>query len=280
MTGRTGEEGGGGLMVVDEVESWRLLKLVEEFHYSMVMPVHTKHYLGCFDGGVLVGGLTLGWGTQPKHTIRKVLPCLTTADYFEIGKMVMDDRLPRNSESKMLAGVIRWIKESLPHIQYLYTWADGIVGKPGYVYQAANFLYGGFIWTDIYIGPDGEKIHPRTAKKLCQENAAEEGKEKVFWLTRSFCQSRGIKRIRGKQFRYIYPLSRAAKKGLEASPLTWSRKYPKHEDLEWRVQMAEGGYGPFCGPPKFKKDVRGLNKKNLNKNYGCGAGIALQRTLL
>ena len=33
-------------------------------------------------------------------------------------------------------------------LKYLFTWADGLVGKAGYVYQAFNFLYGGYIWTD------------------------------------------------------------------------------------------------------------------------------------
>ena len=67
--------------------------------------------------------------------------------------------MPKNSESQMLSAVIKWMKINLPEKLFLYTWADGIVGKCGYVYQSANFLYGGFIWTDIYIGPDGEKIH-------------------------------------------------------------------------------------------------------------------------
>ena len=42
------------------------------------------------------------------------------------------------------------------------------VGKPGFVYQAANFLYGGFIWTQIYINNKGEKIHLTIDQ--CDEN--------------------------------------------------------------------------------------------------------------
>lgn len=132
---------------------------------------------------------------------------LDTIDYLEIGKMVMIDRMVRNSESRMISLCIRWIKENLG-IRFLYTWADGIVGKVGYVYQAANFYYGGFIWTDIYITSDGEKIHPRSSKKLLIENALFSGKDKLFWLTSDFCKSKGIKRYRGKQYRYIYPLDK------------------------------------------------------------------------
>ena len=112
---------------------------VQELHYSKVMPKLTKHYLGCFLDGKLVGVLTLGWGTQPKATISKLFDDLDTNDYYEIGKMCMTEEMPRNSESQMLSAVIDWMKANLPEKKYLYTWADGIMGKPGYVYQAANF---------------------------------------------------------------------------------------------------------------------------------------------
>ena len=51
-------------------------------------------------------------------------------------------------------------------VKYLYTWADGIVGKVGYVYQAGNFLYGGFIWSDVYVTDVSEKkLHFRTIQR-------------------------------------------------------------------------------------------------------------------
>ena len=99
-----------------------------------------------------------------------LINCLDTKDYYEIGKMCMKPEMPKNSESQMLSGVINWMKKHCPEKKFLYTWADGIMGKPGYVYQAANFLYGGFIWTQIYISDKGEKIHPRSSKRLCLEN--------------------------------------------------------------------------------------------------------------
>ena len=62
-------------------------------HYSVVMPKLTKHYLGAYVDDELVGILTLGWGTNPMGTIRKMFPELTTADYYEIGKMCMDEKM-------------------------------------------------------------------------------------------------------------------------------------------------------------------------------------------
>ena len=143
--------------VIKRINKFVAAELVQEHHYSKVMPRLTKEYLGVYINTTpvdkhLVGVLTLGWGTQPLATIRKLFPTLTTKDYYEIGKMCMLPEMPRNSESQMLSAVIKWIKIHLPERLFLYTWADGIVGKVGYVYQSANFYYGGFIWTDIYIG--------------------------------------------------------------------------------------------------------------------------------
>ena len=52
---------------------WRVATLfVQERHYSAVMPKLTKHYLGAYVDDELVGVLTLGWGTNPMGTIRKM----------------------------------------------------------------------------------------------------------------------------------------------------------------------------------------------------------------
>ena len=186
---------------IKEIDKLEAVDMIHSTHYSKVMPRLTKHFLGCFLEDKLVGVLTLGWGTQPKGTINKLFPGLETSDYYEIGKMCMLDEMPRNSESQMLSKVVKWMKKNTPERLFLYTWADGIVGKPGYVYQSFNFFYGGYIWTDIYMSDKGEKIHPRTSRKLCEENAIMLGKEKIFWLTYDFMEMKGIKRIKGKQFR-------------------------------------------------------------------------------
>ena len=148
---------------------------------------------------------------------------------------------------------------------YLFTWADGIVGKAGYVYQAANFYYGGFIWTDIYIGPDGEKIHPRSSKQLLVENAEFIGKDKVFWMTPDFMQHKGIRRIKGKQFRYIMPLNKKAKRNLKNSAIDWSFNYPKDADLQWKDATKGGKAELLTERPDMNLDVINVNAKNVNQ---------------
>ena len=249
--------------IVKEINKYDAAELVQKYHYSLVMPKLTKKYLGIFLNNKLVGVITCGWGTQPLQTINKLFPGLTTKDYYEIGKMCLIDEMPKNSESQALSSVIKWLKINCPEKLFLYTLADGIVGKCGYVYQASNFLYGDYFWTDVYLSKDGEKIHPRTAKELCKENAKFCGKEKIFWLTKEFTKIKGITRIRGKMFRYIMPLSKKAKNLLDKSTVKWTIDYPKEKDLGWKIQT-DDGYELLKEMPKMNLSVVNVNKKNVN----------------
>ena len=251
-------------MIMKEVD-WRVATLfVQERHYSAVMPRLTKHWLGCYENNSLVGVLTLGWGTRPKHTIQKIFSELDTKDYYEIGKMCMSEEMPRNSESQMLSKTLTYIRNNLPNIKYLYTWADGIVGKPGYVYQSANFLYGGFVWTDVYITKDGEKVHPRTMQgQLPNSEGLKYGHRPNYDQLKEI----EITRVYGKQFRYIYPMNKKYRKYLKKSAMDWSLNYPKGKDLEWKVKKPGQKEYILTNIMPYKQDSSKVkhNASNVNK---------------
>ena len=286
---------------VREVSRAEATELVQAKHYSPVMPKLTKHWLGVFKGEEMVGAVTLGWGTRPLHTIQKIVNSeMESKHYLEIGKMCMLDSEPRNSETQMISQLIRWIKNNCPDVLFLYTLADGIMGKCGYVYQAANFYYGGEYWTDSYMSEKGEKIHPRSTRILCKENwrwhydedsegyrqefkenherkireASQNGtkapKEKVFWLTPEYMKHIGLRKIKGKMFRYIYPLSKTAKRILaNKSNIEWkigSGVYPKemNGDLRWKEMTGRKKYEFLDGIPKWDLQTVEHNIKNVN----------------
>ena len=263
---------------IKEVSRSYATDFIQSLHYSKIMPKLTKHFLGCYLENELVGVLTLGWGTQPKATIAKLFDGLDTKNYYEIGKMCMKEEMPKNSESQMISAVVKWMKVNTPERQFLYTWADGIMGKPGYVYQAANFLYGGFIWTQIYISDKGEKIHPRSARKLCEENVQFKlerepdffvGKkgERIYWLTQDFLDYKNILKVHGKQFRYILPLNKKARKLLKKSNVEWNLNYPKGNDLVWN-KSTKDGKKRLESMPKIDSDMTEYNTKNVNAHLG------------
>ena len=242
------------------LNKYEAAQFVSTRHYSAVMPRLTKYYFGYYKKDKLVGVITFGWGTRPKHTIQKLFPSLDTKDYYEIGKMCLDDSLPKNSESQLLSKSIDWLKKNTD-IKYLFTWADGIVGKPGYVYQAANFLYGGFSITDTYVSKSGEKIHPRTIQGQLPNK---EGLKYGHRPNPKQLKELGLSRVKGKQFRYIYPMSKKYRKYLKKSTVKWSTNYPKHKDLIWHIKKpGEKDYKETTSIPFNLSKEMVYNKKNV-----------------
>ena len=264
--------------VVKKIHKVEAIELIQKYHYSPVMPGITKYYLGLFLDNKLKGVLTLGWGTKPRHTFNKMFPSVGVLDtndndefihdindwYYEIGKMCLSDDLNKNkiAGSQMVSAVIKWIKENTD-CKFLYTMADGIMGKCGFVYQASNFYYGEKYFTSVYLMENGEKLHPRTSKELCVENAKFLNKEKVFWLTTDFMKLKGIRRIDGLMFRYIYPLNKKAKKMLKLSSMEWTKNYPKVKDLEWR-DVTDRKNKKTISQPAFTFENAKYNLKNIN----------------
>ena len=232
-----------------------------------MLPRLNKHFLGIYRDGELSGVVTLGWGTQPLQTIQKLFPrhALLTAHYLEIGKMCF---LPSENGngyfgSLALSALIKWVREHTGCL-FLYTLADGIMGKCGYVYQAANFRYLGSFTTSVYRDREtGEKIHPRSTGKLLLENAAFDGVTTRHWLTYGFCESKGIDKINGRMFRYIYPLTKKAKDILAQYPEYQKLPHPKDKDLHFAVRVGERQYREIP-PPRFNRDAHRYNPQQFN----------------
>ena len=129
---------------VREISEATALQMLLKYHYSNSLPRINKHFLGFYKDDLLVGVITLGYGTRPLHTIQRIFPSLTTKDYYEIGRMCMTEEMQRNSESMMISDLCKWLRHYEPQIKVLFTWADGMLGKVGYVYQASGFIYAGY----------------------------------------------------------------------------------------------------------------------------------------
>lgn len=256
------------VLEVAELSPQAAVPFIRAYHYSQVLPRLNRHFLGFYEGGRLSGVVALSWGTQPLQTIRKIFPdhSLLTTDYLEIGKMCF---LPKKNGSGYfgslaLSALTGWLRANTGCL-FLYTLADGIMGKCGYVYQAANFRYLGSFTTSVYRDTaTGEKIHPRSAGTLLAENAAFEGTAKKHWLTHEFCAMKGIEKINGRMFRYIYPLNREAEKILDSYPQYRGLPYPKDQDLYFAVRTGHRQYREI-EPPRFDRDVCRYNPQKYGK---------------
>ncbi len=219
--------------VVESGLSEDVKRFVMRHHYSNTFPAVTHTVFLAKHKGVVLGAITLGYGLYPKHTIEKLFSDITVKDYWEIGRMCFLNELPRGFGSQFLSRVRKEIIKKYPEKKVLYTWADGVMGRPGYVYQSAGFLYGGYIWTRRYLDEDLKVIHPSSTKSMCKEQGGGN------WLKEDFMDEKGLKMIQGKQFRYFCSLTGSEKNCLKLSKVVWSKEYPKHSDLKWKV-LSEG----------------------------------------
>ena len=242
---------------VKEIDKDTSLSMVKKYHYSNTLPKLNKHFIGFYLEDKLVGLVTLGWGTQPLNTIKKIFPSLETKDYYEIGKMCMTEDMPRNSESQMLSKLCDFIKKNYKNIKVLFTWADGMLGKCGYVYQASGFLYAGYTITDIYM-KDGVKIHPRQMRKVLPID--KDDKRIGIRPNKKQLLEYGIDRYKGKQFKYLkFLCSKVEKKKLiKESKIELNFKYPKEKDLCWKKYELKNDLWVECGKPPYITDTRFL----------------------
>ena len=250
---------------VEEITKNEAEGFIRKYHYRKIMPRLNKMFYGGFTDGQLVAVMTLGWGTQPDKTIKKLFPSLSTKDYYEIGRLCLIDELPRNSESNFISRVMKRVKNDTD-VKVIFSWSDGIMGKPGFVYQCSNFWYADKIKTDIYITQEGYLIHPRSAKKLLEINAKYVKKDKLFWLTQDFMDLNDITRLKGFQFRYIYFVcsNKERKRLVSECNIKLNKEYPKMEDIFFYKKI-DGKYEQ-C---KFPHYIETLSAGEVSRAIHC-----------
>lgn len=237
---------------------------ISKYHYRQNLPRITKICYGGFINNKLVAVITLGYGTQPKNTIKKIFPPLNVCDYLEIGRLCLIDDLPKNSESYFISKVIKLLKNNT-NIKILFSWSDGIMGKAGYVYQASNFYYIGKIKTDVYITKEGYLIHPRSAKKLLEINASYVNKNKLFWLTDNFLKLNNIKRLKGYQYKYLlflcnHKIKKQLIKQIKILP------FPKNKDNKFFIKNYKTNKYEETNFPHY---IKTLNAEEISRAIYC-----------
>lgn len=126
-------------------------------HYSRRVYSGSTLHLGVFIGGDLLGILQYGYAMNPASA-GSVVTGTGMTEYLELNRMWLDDRAPRNSESRALAFSIRLIRRIRPDVKWIQSFADERCGLFGTVYQAAGFTYHGE-HKGIFWELDGEFYH-------------------------------------------------------------------------------------------------------------------------
>ena len=126
-------------------------------HYSARIYRGSTIHLGVWIGGEMLGVLQYGYAMNPASA-DSVVAGTAMNEYLELNRMWLDDRAPRNSESRALAASIRLIRRLRPAVKWIQSFADERCGLFGTVYQAAAFTFHGE-HVGIFWELDGEFYH-------------------------------------------------------------------------------------------------------------------------
>ena len=189
-------------------------------------------------GSNLVGCLQYG---PPMNGIKTSSKISEESKMMELNRMVMADSEPKNSESMAISLCNKWLRQNTD-IKWLLSFSDGKEGNVGYIYQATNWKYLGYIISDSFYELDGEYLHNVTAWHRYKEKHP---LRETHTTDQIICLNfDNVCKIKCKQHIYVFPL------------------YKYHN-----FKFDEKPY------PKKEKEVEILQRKWIQKN-----GVAFKKT--
>lgn len=202
---------------VKEIPSKEARDIVKRYHYSGKVVANSKIHLGLFRDGILVGCLQYGPPMNGKKTSDKILK---DVEMMELNRMVMADTEPRNSESQAISCCNKWLKKNT-NIKYILSFSDGKEGNVGYIYQATNWKYIGYMLSDSFYELDGEIVHSVTVWHNFKEKHP---LRETHTTNEILCETfNNVSVITSKQHVYLMALDKRIKFPFEDKP------YPKKD---------------------------------------------------
>jgi len=138
-------------------------RLVRAHHYLHSAPTGLRLSLGVFARGALRGVVQFNAGPRGA---RSLFQGASAAEVLSLCRLWLDDRLPRNSESRVLAVACRLLaRHTLA--KAIVSYADPGAGHVGRIYRAAGWLYLGQSEPQPLLAlDDGPPRHTRSVSSL------------------------------------------------------------------------------------------------------------------
>ena len=212
---------------IKEIDTKLGNRLICENHYSGTVAKGVVFHLGIFIEHTLYGVAQFGYGIKPHQTCKWVNGT-NPNEYLELNRLWISDKLGKNAESNSISKCIKWVKQRKPELKWIISFADGMMGKVGTIYQATNFVYTGFRKDGgIWMTKEGNRIHSislwhkhKTINRGVLEGIYGKPLYKVF----------------GGQHRYFYFYDKKLVKQLQVEV----QPYPKAVDLRNHLNIKIG----------------------------------------
>lgn len=202
-----------GTYFVDSITSDEARNMVKQYHYSGKAVPNSQIHLGIFNtDGLLVGCLQYG---PPMNGDKTSCKFSDSVNMMELNRMVMADSEPRNAESMAISLCNKWLKRNT-ELDYILSFSDGKQGNCGYIYQASNWKYLGYILSDSFYEVDGDIRHAVTIWHQFKEfHPLRDTHTTDEILCKTF---KNVSRIICKQHIYVYSLKKKVKFNFSERP--------------------------------------------------------------
>lgn len=204
--------------------------IVSKYHYSGKFDTRSKLHFGVFLNGRCGGAIQLGDPIDKRKALVAV-EGTSWNNLLDLHRFAFADWLPRNSESRALGVMMRLIRKSYPHIEWVQSYADATQCGDGTIYRASGFdLIGIKPNNSMYLMPDGKVVCKIVFEPgfSVRRSGVDNGVKSRYGKTGSetsgaFLKRIGAKPLPGFQLRYIYFLNPAARERLTVPILPFGR---------------------------------------------------------
>jgi hypothetical protein len=204
--------------LVKEINAKDAAHLVKQYHYSGKVVPNSKIHLGVFNKEKdLCGVLSYGPPMNGDSTSSKLS---SSENMMELNRMVMRDEEPRNSESMAIGLCNKWLRK-FTDIDYILSFSDGKQGNVGYIYQATNWKYIGYLVSDSFYELDGDVMHSVSVWHKYKESHRDREEKTTHQIL--FDNYDTVSRIESKQHMYVLPLHHKVTFNFDTKP------YPKKD---------------------------------------------------
>lgn len=114
---------------------------ISRFHYSKTcsnIVVAIGEFVGIDMKNCIVFNYCAG-----REMAKQVMVDGDNTNTLELARMVSLEPKPKNLESYCISKALNWIKQNMPNIKVVISYADNTAGHHGYCYQASGFTYYG-----------------------------------------------------------------------------------------------------------------------------------------
>jgi len=122
------------------ITSQTMNDVVVKNHYAH-RAVPSSWSFGCFNDGELMGVISFGKPASP-HLCRGICGEENAGRVYELNRLWLDGKCPKNSESRFISWSIRELSKIRPHL-ILVSYADTGANHNGAIYAATNWIYTG-----------------------------------------------------------------------------------------------------------------------------------------